>query len=272
MRSGDLALHHGGLKMKKRNISINLLIISFFLILPGILFANNVNNIIQKANNMFVGNNIYSVNDMTIYRSGKLNITMKLENFFMKKGGKSYSLAVYKKPGRMKGTAYLMIENDLWIRFSSTGRIRKLSSSAKKNSAAGTDFSYNDMGDTGEGPISRYDMELVDSKEDVNGEKCYKIICIPKHGEEQDYEKLEVYISTKEYYYIKIDYFRHKANIKTLTFSEYRTIGDKIYPYKMVMESHIKPTKTEIITKEIEFNSSRVKERYFNISYLERIK
>ncbi len=234
--------------------------------------AEDALDIVRKADAPFIGSKIYSISEMTVYRSGKARPTMEVESFTMDKNDKDHSLTIYKKPARMKGTAYLMIGDDLWVKFASTGRTRKLSSSAKKNSAGGTDFSYNDMGESSKGMSAKYNVTMENRNARFDGEKCYEISFSPKPGSEGTYEKLVAYISKENYHYLKIDYFEAGANIKTLTFSDYRTVGGRDYPFQYVMESHTKPSKTEVVTSKVEFNSLKVQERYFNTSYLEKIK
>ncbi len=228
--------------------------------------------IVKKADEAFTANRVYSVSEMTVYRSGKARPTMVMETYTMEKNGRDHSLSVYKEPARMRGTAYLMIGDDLWVKFSSTGRTRKLSSSAKKSSAGGTDFSYYDMGESSQGISVKYEVTMEDSNAIVDGEKCYKIGFSPKPGLEAPYEKLVAYIDKENYRYLRIDYFEAGANIKSLTMSDYRDVDGKDYAYKMIMESHTRPSRTEMVSSVVELNSSRVKDNYFTVSYLEKIK
>jgi len=228
--------------------------------------------IVKKADEAFAVKRAYSVSKMTVYRSGKARPTMVMETYTMEKNDREHSLSVYKEPARMRGTAYLMIGDDLWVKFSSTGRTRKLSSSAKKNSAGGTDFSYFDMGESSQGLSVKYELTMADRNAVLDGEKCYKIVFSPKPGLGAPYEKLVAYIAKENYRYLKIDYFEAGANIKSLTLSDYRDVDGKDYPYKMIMESHTRPSRTEMVTSMVEFNSSRVKDNYFTVSYLEKIK
>ncbi len=233
---------------------------------------SNAKMIIEKADAPFITKRMYSVGTMTTYRSGHPRPGMEIETYSLNRGNNYYTLIIYRKPARLKGTAYLLINNDLWVRFASTGRVRKLSSSARENSAGGSDFSYNDMGESGKGMASQYYAELDSSSVPVNGRKCYKITLTPKTGEKSHYDRLVTFIDKENFHYLKIDYYKNNANIKSLLFSDYRAVSGKDYPFKMVMQSHIRPTKTEIITVKTDLNSPKVKASIFTVSYLKRIR
>lgn len=237
-----------------------------------LLPAESPREIVEKADEPFRSPKIYSLSEMTVYRSGQARPTLELESYSMRRDGKYHSLSVYLGPARMKGTAYLMIENDLWVRFSSTGRIRKLSSSAKKNSAGGSDFSYYDMADSGQGFAEEYTMHLDEENVTIRGERCYRITLTPELGSDIPYQKVVCYITQEDYRYLQLDYYEDGARIKTLSLSEYRSIGGRSYPFAYEMENHTQPSRTEVRMKKVEFDSSRVEQELFSVTYLRRIR
>ncbi len=208
---------------------------------------------------------------MQITKNGKELPKQVINGYSTNIDGANYSLSIYRSPKKMKGNANLMIGDDLWVKFASTGRVRKLSSSAKKNSSGGSDFSYVDMGSGGEGMAFNYDAKLVGEVK-VDSVENYEIELIPTQNNESGYEKLLIYITKNEYLYTQIKYFKDNSNIKTLTFSDYRDVEGVKYPFKMSMKSHIKESVTELLTTKIEFNSEKVKESIFNTNYLKKIK
>jgi hypothetical protein len=234
--------------------------------------ADSAREIVDKADEPFRGTKIYSLSEMTVYRSGEARPTLELESYSLREDGKELSLSLYLGPARMKGTAYLMIDNDLWVRFASTGRIRKLSSSAKKNSAGGTDFSYYDMADSGQGFAEDYTMQLDGENAEIRGQRCYQITLTPEPGSDIPYEKVVCYITRKEYRYLQLEYYQDGARIKTLSFSDYRNQDGRSYPFRYEMENHTKPSRTEVSVKIVEFDSSKVEQSMFSVTYLRRIK
>lgn len=241
-------------------------------IVNSLVGAETARDIVEKADEPLRGARIYSLSDMTVYASGKARPTLELESYVMRKDDKDHSLSLYLGPARMKGTAYLMVENDLWVRFSSTGRVRKLSSSAKKNSAGGSDFSYYDMADSGQGFADQYTMDLEAENTTIRGERCYRIVLVPEDDSDIPYERVVCYITKRDYRYLQFDYYEDGARIKTLRMSDYRQVNGRNYPFAYEMESHTRSSRTEVTIREIEFDSPRVEEELFSLTYLRRIK
>ncbi len=246
------------------------ILLAMLITLSVSLWGQNAQDIVNKADSAFKGERVYSTSKMTVYKSGKAQPVQEIESFSMEKNGKTYSLSIYLEPRRMKGTANLMVGDDLWVRFSSTGRVRKLSSSAKKNSAGGSDFSYADMGDGGQGLSDKYSPRILGSKT-VDGQECYEIELMAK-SDKSPYEKMIVLIEKETFTYHKVDYYENSANIKSMTFSDYRTVDGTLYPFAYTMKNHAKPSKTEVVVDVYETNSTKVVNRLFTNVYLESIR
>lgn len=239
-------------------------------VLTGIT-AQSAKDILNDADAMFKSAAIYTESTMTVIKNDKAKPIQGMTSYSMEFGGKFHSLTVYDSPARMKGTAYLMIEDDLWVRFSSTGRIRKLSSSAKKNSAGGSDFSYADMGDGNSGIAEKYDA-ILKGKEEVEGVVCHVIELTPKKRKDSPYDRLMAYIAVENRRYIKVDHFESGANIKTMFMRDYRDVGSLSYPFVVEMKSNTKNSRTLIESSVVELNSSKVQKRFFTQGYLESIR
>ena len=207
-------------------------LIPIFLCVCFISFSDiDIESIVNQADALLESGSAYSISEMTVFQSGKARPTMKVEDYSMTGDGTTYSLSIYRAPAKMKGTAYLMIANDIWVKFGNTGRIRKLSSSAKKNSAGGTDFSYNDMSDNNKGLSKQYSITLLDEKVTIDGKACYKVKFSKIPETDAPYEQLIAYITHEKKQYIKIEYFENEANIKTLTLLDWKEIAGRNYPF-----------------------------------------
>jgi len=250
----------------KKTIIAGLLLLS-----AAVLWAQNAAEIVEKADTIFTLDRMYSKSAMTITRNGKDQPVQIMESFFMKEGEVNKTMTLFLEPRRVAGTAYLSIGDDLWVRFASTGRIRKMSSSAKKNSAGGSDFSYSDMGEGNQGFGEKYSVSL-EGTEKVDGLECWKILMVPRPGSSDVYEKAVAYIAKEDFTYREIDLYEDGAHIKTMSFGDFRSLKGLPYPYTISMRSLTRNSVSVVETLEIEADSPRVEPRFFSKTYLESIR
>lgn len=246
--------------------------VCLLLIAAAAASTQDIREIVRNADSSMIDDRMFSVSEMTVFRSDKPQASMRIETYSLREVDKNRSLTVYRAPARMKGTAYLLIDDDLWVRFSSTGRVRKLSSSARKNSAGGSDFSYNDMVSENEGISADYGVDLLRSGVPVEGVPCYEILFTAEPGADAPYEKAVAFISRSEQNYIRVDFYEQGANIKSLHLGEYREVDGRLYPFRMEMVSHVRPTRTVVVVEEVEFGSPKVETRMFSQAYLSEIR
>jgi outer membrane lipoprotein-sorting protein len=236
------------------------------------LAAQDVPAILSQADRIFELDKVYSKSTLTITRNGREQAPQVMEGYDSEAGGGTpRSLTIFLAPPRVAGTAYLMMGDDLWVRFASTGRTRKMSSSAKKNSAAGSDFSYADMGEGSQSFSARY-RGAYDGEERINGTPCHRLVLSPRPGERDAYEQLTVWISRAEGRYLRIQYSDKGAPVKYMDLEDYRPVGGVEYPFLITMHSLARDSVSVVKTDVMEFNSSRVEERFFNTAYLETIR
>lgn len=250
---------------------MRILSIIIFMIYAVNIFSITPEEIIKKADEPYLVKRLYNEAEIRIEKNGKLQPIQIVSGYSTNKEGMNYSLTIYKSPNKMKGNANLMIGDDLWVKFASTGRIRKLSSSAKKNSSGGSDFSYADMGSGGEGIAYNYTAKLLGEKE-VESQQCYEIELIPTPNNDGGYDKLIVYVNKEKNRYVLVDYYEDNANTKTLTFTDYRIVEGLDYSFLLVMKNHMKDSITSIVTTKIVFNSDQVKDSVFTQSFLKKVK
>ncbi len=255
---------------KKRSISI--LIALFTTFGAAILGAQDADALLAEADRVFRIDRVHARSTLYVTRSGREQAPQVMEGFeFEARDGTARALSVFNSPPRVAGTAYLTVGDDLWVRFASTGRVRKLSSSAKKNSAAGSDFSYADMGEGSRSFSDRYEASH-DGTERIDGAECHRLILTPRRGERDAYEQLTVWITEAERRYRRIEYFENGAAIKVMELEDHRPVGDIEYPFRITMRSLARDSVSTIVTDFIEFDSPAVEERFFSTAYLDTIR
>ncbi len=248
-----------------------LLIIGFLVAGVASTTAQNVGDILAAADEAFELSDVYSRSTLTITRNGREQATQVMESFQSDAAdGTVRSLSVFSAPPRVAGTAYLMIGNDLWIRFASTGRVRKMSSSARTNAAAGSDFSYADMGDGSRSFTAGYSARL-DGMESIRGVDAHRIVLTPTQGDAA-YERLVAWVSAEELIYLRVQYWTDGAPIKVMDLEDYRRVGNVHYPFVVRMRSLTNDSVSEIVTQEIVPASPRVEDRLFSSTYLRSLR
>ncbi len=234
--------------------------------------AQDATAILSDADRIFELEKVYSRSTMSITRSGRAQAPQVMEGYESDAAdGGARSLTIFTDPPRVDGTAYLMMGDDLWVRFSSTGRIRKMSSSAKKNSAAGSDFSYADMGE-GSSSFSTQYNPAYDGEERINGVNCHRLVLSPRSGERDAYEKLIVWVAREDNRYLRIEYHDKGAPVKVMDLEDFRPVGGVNYPFHITMRSLARDSESVIETELMEFDSPKVEERFFTTAYLETIR
>lgn len=237
----------------------------------GALLAQTADEIIDRADQAFELNRTYSRSTLTVTRDGRSQTPQVMEIYESEAAdGTTRSLTVFAAPPRVAGTAYLMIGDDLWVRFASTGRIRKMSSSAKQNSAAGSDFSYADMGEGSSSFTEDYNASLAGT-ERLNGVSTWRIRLEPIH-DDTDYERIVAWVSESDYLYLQIEFHQDGAPVKVMNLEDYRPVGPARFPFRVTMRSLVQDSVTVIETETVESDSPRVEERMFNQAYLRTIR
>ncbi len=248
-----------------------LLTICMLVLAVSVLTAEDAESILRQADAIFTFTNMYQKSSMVIYSGSQAQPEQVMESYYLKEDGKSHSLMVFLQPSRVRGTAYLTIGDDLWVRFASTGRTRKLSSSARQNSASGSDFSYDDMGEGSDGYAADYQAASVEHAV-IKGEACYRITLTPNDPAGSAYDKAVCFITEDTYHYVRIELYSSGAHIKTMTLEDYRQVSGSYYPFTISMASEIRDSKTVITTTEFEYDSPKVQKRLFSKSYLESLR
>lgn len=231
--------------------------------------ADEAAEILAQADSVFAIESMYQKSSMEIFKGSKAQPVQIMESFHLKEGGVAHTLTVFLAPKRIEGTAYLTVGDDLWVRFASTGRVRKLSSSSRENAAGGSDFSYADMGEEHDGYAYRVSARIIGSTT-VDRQECRSIEMIPT--DEHQYEKIIAAVTKDTNRYLRLELYDNGIHIKTMHLSDYRRVGDIFYPFTISMESMIGDSRTVITTIEIEPGSSKVKKNMFRTTYLKSLR
>jgi uncharacterized protein len=141
-----------------------------------------------------------------------------------------YSLIVFDAPADVKGTAVLSHakigdDDEQWLFLPSAHRTRRISSSNKTGSFAGSEFSFEDLtGNDGR----KYDWKLTGT-EACGALTCFVVEATPKDPASA-YSKRILRIDNAEFRIQTIEFYdRKNAKLKTLAYENYKKLNEKFW-------------------------------------------
>jgi len=211
------------------------------------------NDITRRVTDIMSPETMHSVGTQTIVTSSGKERTFEFESWSAGKGEKN--LMRYTKPAAIRGQAFLMLNNadDIWTYFPRTKRVRKLASHAKKQRVQGSDFTYEDMG-SGDIFLTAFRSRYL-GEEMKNGFQCWKLALEGLADKDPPYPKLILWVRQSDDALLSIDYYNEKdVCTKTLTLSNIQMIENYPTAMKMVMEDHLKHSRTRMETLSVTYN------------------
>jgi hypothetical protein len=172
--------------------------------------------------------------------------------------GEEDSYMQFIEPRSIKGLSILSRGGDQWVYFSSTGRVRKIAGKSKKQSVRGVggDFSYEDLSAGNWEEKYEFRISRADSKQWV-------LEGIPR-DKDSVYSRILISIDRQRYMATKIEYYtEEEGHYKDLEMSEFKEMGGREVPTRMVMTNHDKNSKTVIITHAMQHDVP-IDDKYFN--------
>jgi hypothetical protein len=172
--------------------------------------------------------------------------------------GEDESYMQFIEPRAIKGLSILSKAGDQWVYFSSTGRVRKIAGKSKKQSIRGVggDFSYEDL--SAGNWEEKYDFRIESSSSEQ-----WVLEGTPKE-KDSTYSRILISIDRDRYLATKIEYYTvEEGHYKDLEMSEFREMGGREVPTRMVMKNYDKNSETVIITHAVQHDVP-IADKYFN--------
>jgi len=237
------------------------------LIFPSSLWSQDAKEIVRKADAKFNGEkSSYSEMTMTIVRPKyKRNIEFK---GWAITGGQSLTLVT--APAKEKGQTFLKSGNNLWSWNPTIQRLIKLPPSMMSQGWMGSDFSNDDI--LKESSLVKDYTHKLTGTEVVGGLKCYKIEMIPLESAGVVWGKINLWISTMDYFEMKSEYFDEEGYlVKTHVCSGIKVFDDRKLPSVIEIIPADEPgNKTIVSIKAMQFNLSFAKD-FFTQQNMKRV-
>lgn len=164
--------------------------------------------------------------------------------------GEDRALISFHSPSRIKLLTHTHKgkDDDQWLQMSS-GKVKRITQSSKKKAFVNSHFTYEDISSR---DVDDYAYSLL-GNEAVAGEPCYKVESVRIRGKKV-YEKTVLYISEKDWFVRKIDFYSKGKLLKTLENRSIRTVDGILTPYEVVMSQAEKKGTTRLSLKKIDYN------------------
>lgn len=231
------------------------------------LNAQDAKEIVQKAYDLTQGQSNYSQITMTIHRP-KWERTLSFKSWMK---GTQYAIIYITDPAKEKGQVFLKRGTEMWNWLPSIDRMIKIPPSMMMQSWMGSDLTNDDL--IKESSIVKdYDHKILGS-ENLEGYDCYKIEMVPHEDAAVVWGKIFTWISKKEYYTLKNEYYDEDGNLVNVEdLSDIKDVGDRKIPVKYKMVPVDKTDHyTIMIFNDIKFNQ-KMDDSFFSIQNMKRIR
>lgn len=246
----------------------SILILAFLIALYSLLPSSpTATEIIKKADERMQGKSSKGSMTMKIIRPGWERV-IKMKTWSL---GQDYSLVLITAPPRDKGAAFLKRENEIWNWQPRIDRVIKLPPSMMMQSWMGSDFTNDDLVKQSS-IVTDYEHRLIKDST-INGIKSYKIELIPNEDAAVVWGKIEIFISKENYNQLLTRFYdEDQYLINTMIFSDVKMMGGRKIPTKLEVIPTEEPENRTIIEYQDMSFDIELKDSFFSIQNLKRIK
>ena len=234
---------------------------ALFLILSGILFANEAEDIIKKIDNNLRGKNIYIELSMTITSMGHQR-TMKMQNW-AEGSKKSFVKTIY--PPKDKGITFLSLDNQMWQYVPKIERTIKIPASMMLQSWMGSDITNDDVVRQSS-LIDDYVPRILKREGDI-----VTLELMAKEDAPVVWSRIVSEVDTSTYTSRKdLFYDEDDQAVRVFTFDKVKKVGQYyIATYWKVQSLSKKDSYTEIFIDDVQYDIE-ISDQYFRKSALKR--
>lgn len=184
------------------------------------------------------------------------------------KNANEKQLTRYLAPSKVKGTAFLMLNNgdDIWAYFSSTGRVRLIAKHTRNQKMMVSEFTYEDM--SMRDYKDKYTATLLADKK-VQRKDCYQVKLIPLAS--SSYSHIIVFIDKQDFVGYRIDFYQKGSPkaFKTLLQAKVKKVQGIMTPHLIVMKNHQTGAQTAMKITKVEYNK-KLPDSMFTTTFLKK--
>ena len=243
-----------------------LLAIVGWLSLPATAHAQeSARDIIERVDRILRGDSSRGVATMEVVTEHwERQITMELWSL-----GTDYSLVRVRAPAKEAGTATLMADDDIWNYLPKVERTIKIPASMMAGSWMGSHFTNDDLVKESQ-LVDDYDIEVAFDG-DRDGVTVWEFRLTPKPEAAVVWGHLEFQVRQDDDMPLWARYYDEDGGLaRTMIYSEFRALGDRVVPSVMEMHPEDRPgERTTVRYQELEFNID-IGRSFFSLQTLKR--
>jgi len=227
----------------------------------------DIKEIVRKSDEKFRGTSSTGSFSMTIQRpTWSRTISMKSWSL-----GTDYSLIYVTAPAKEKGQVFLKRKNEMWNWVPTIERMVKVPPSMMMQSWMGSDFTNDDL--VRESSIVKDYTHKLLGEETIDNYPCYKVELIPLENAPVVWGKVLMWVSKQDFLWLKAEFYDEDGVlINTEILSDIKKMDDRVIPTRMEMiPADKKGQKTIMIFEDTKFNVP-LKEDFFSIQNMKKIK
>ncbi len=185
--------------------------------------------------------------EMTIRDKGG---NTKVRKLSLKQKGKTLRMIKFLSPADVKGVGFLVLSDDeMYLYMPEFGKVRRIASHIKNESFMGTDFSYNDIGET------TYADDYTPSIVKKDGTTVI-LQLLPKKPDENDYSKLLMTVNTDQNLPTKVElYDRSGVLWKVMLQEDAKKVSGYWAIQKVTMTDKKKNHSTTMVLSDVKFDT-----------------
>ncbi len=180
--------------------------------------------------------------------------------------GTEHSLIRVENPPREAGTATLKVANEVWIYYPRADRVVKLSPSMMLGSWMGSHFTNDDLVKESR-IIEDYDI-VISYEGDRDGEDVWEFTMTPRPEAPVIWGRIEQQIRKRDRMPLWAHYYDEDGTLaRTMTFEDFRDLGGRRVPTRMVIEPGDGEERTVVTYLELDFDVG-LEEDFFSLRNL----
>jgi len=204
--------------------------------------CQDATEIVKKADDLMQGVTSTSEMEMIIVRPAWQR-SVKFKSWGK---GRNLSMTLVTAPPKESGQSFLKLGNDMWSWNPTINRMIKLPPSMMSQGWMGSDYTNDDI--LKESSIVVDYTHRITGSDQVSGYDCHRIELIPKESAAVVWGKIILWISKKEYYELKAEYYDEDGKrVKTHLLSDIRFMHDRKIPTHFEIIPEDKPNQKTIV-------------------------